>query len=330
MSKIYHDRNLVLSYGARINLICLPRSVGKGWTYKDFCISRYLNYEEEFVYVRRYKSEMKKCKDEFFNDVADNFPNNKFAINGDNIIIDKEKAGKFIPLSIASQYKSVSLAKAKNMIFDEMIPEDMNVRYLPNECNAFANLLVTVFRRRDFRVFILCNKTSSITPYNIYFNLPPFNKNYYDKDRKILIWCEENIDASSSENGDISPIAQTLKGTSYSDYAFKNQVLYSGENIRISHRNKGWSELLFLMNISGEYVGVYFEKGSYNIFIDDNCDKTFPIKYNIDLYNLRECERMFDKATNHAQILKQAIKTGKLYFESPKAKILTQNFLKLL
>lgn len=329
--KRYHDRNLVLSYNPRLAFICLPRSVGKSYTYKNYCIERYLKYKEEFVIIRRYVKELKECKSSYFNDIYDNFPNNSIEIKGNKIVIDKQTAGHFIPLTMAGYFKSSAFPKVYNILFDEMIPEGNYNRFLPDECNAFANLLMTIVRRREFRCFLMCNSISTITPYNIYFNLPPFDKNYFDKKRGILIWAEEELDTSSSAQivQLKSSIATVLEGTIYDDYAIKGKTLKKGETDRIRKRDKANSKLIFIIaNENIEYIGVYYDLKTYDIIVDCDCDTSFPIKFNFDLFNLRECEKMFDKSTNYAKIIRDAKKGGFLYYSDIQTKYIASDILK--
>ena len=66
--------------------------------------------------------------------------------------------------------------------------------YISNECLLFSGLLSTVFRDRRMEVFLLGNKTKTVNPYNIYFNIGDFNQTKYYKDRKILIYAKDRDD----------------------------------------------------------------------------------------------------------------------------------------
>ena len=327
--KRYHDRNLVLSYNPTLAFICLERGVGKSYGYKMYCIERYLKQKEQFVVIRRYAKELKECKGSYFNDIYDKFPEHIIETRGNKIVIDKEIAGYFIPLSMAGYYKSSAFPNVYNILFDEMLPEGKYNRYLPDECLAFSNLLMTIVRRRNFRCFVMCNKISSITPYNLYFNIPTFDTNYFDKKRKILVWCDEEIDTTTNDKKEESSISRILEGTLYKEYALTGESsLTSGENERIKKRDKLHSKLIFIISTASGDFGVFLDTLTYDIIVDCDCDKTFPVKFNFDIFNLKECEKMFDKSTNYAKMVRDAIKNGFLYYNDLQSKIIANEVLK--
>lgn len=328
-TKKYHDRSLVLSYNCSLMFICLVRGVGKTFTYKRFCIERFINNSEQFVVIRRYTKEVNECREKFFKDVLQYYPDHKIEVRGSNIYIDKKQAGCFIALSKASYYKSSAYPFVYNILFDEALPEGKYNRYLPDECDAFANLICTIVRRRDFRCFIIFNRISTITPYNIYFNLPPFDKNYYDKKRGILVWCDEKLNASTNDKNEESMFSKVFDGTNYKKYAIDGtRSLSGGEDDRIKKRNKTTSNLIYIINNSGKYFGVFIDNKTLDVYIDANCDLTYPIKYNFDVSNLRDCEKLFDKTTNHAKIVKNAMRYGYLYYNDLYSKMISYDVIK--
>ena len=54
---MYYDYQKVLSYNALLSFIIGERGVGKTYGAKKFCIKNYINKNDEFVYLRRYKTE---------------------------------------------------------------------------------------------------------------------------------------------------------------------------------------------------------------------------------------------------------------------------------
>ena len=69
----FYDYNRIKSYNALFNFILSPRGNGKTYGAKKFVIKRFLKYGEQFIYVRRYKTEFKKLK-LFFDDIRNEFP----------------------------------------------------------------------------------------------------------------------------------------------------------------------------------------------------------------------------------------------------------------
>lgn len=80
-------------------------------------------------------------------------------------------------LSTAQDLKSSNFNKVKNLIFDEfMIEEGQKKYYLKNEVEIFLNLVETIARLRDVRIFLLGNAVSVTNPYFLYFDLSlPYN-----------------------------------------------------------------------------------------------------------------------------------------------------------
>lgn len=325
--KLYHDRNLVLSRNPRLAFICLARGCGKSFGYKSLCVEDFINKGRQFMYIRRYKNELKEAKSEFMKDIKHIIKDNEIKISGDNMYINGKVAGYFKALSTAGYMKSSAYNDVYNIMYDEIFPEGKYIRFLPDECSTFSGFLSTVVRRRDFRCFLICNKISTISPYQVYFNIPPFDKNYFDPKRRILIWAEEDIDVKHTSDGSETPLLQVLKGTDYESYAFDNSVLDNSENIRIKNYNKSKSKCIFILNIKGEYVGVFFDEEG-DVILDCNCDKTFPVKYNFDVNNLKECEKMFTKNRGVSKIISNALDNGFMFFANPKTKILAKDILK--
>ena len=70
---MYWDINRCLSYNCLFNFIVGARGVGKTYGAKRYVIKKFIQSGEQFVYVRRYKDELKKMK-RFFEDIYQEFP----------------------------------------------------------------------------------------------------------------------------------------------------------------------------------------------------------------------------------------------------------------
>ena len=101
------------------------------------------------------------------------FPDNELKAKGTNLYIDDELAGYGFTLSTAQDLKSANFDKVKYIIFDEfIIDEGTKKYYLSNEVEVFLNLLETISRMRNTKVFLLGNAGNLVTnPYFIYFDL---------------------------------------------------------------------------------------------------------------------------------------------------------------
>lgn len=88
--------------------------------------SQFLKKKEQFVYVRRYKSDFKHAsKLQFFDAISklEKFQGVKFRVNGNLFYINDEVAGYFVTLATAQDLKGSNFDKVGNVFFDEFIIE---------------------------------------------------------------------------------------------------------------------------------------------------------------------------------------------------------------
>ncbi len=183
---MYYDYTKILSYNAFINFLIGERGVGKTYGASKFVTKQFINKGEEFVYIRRYKSELAKSVPEFFKALINNdeFPNHKLSTKGNKFIIDDHVAGYSFSLSTAQSLKSTNFPKVKTIIFDEFIIEEGQNHYIKNEVENFLGMIESISRMRDVRIFMLANAVTITNPYFIYFDINlPYNtdiKTYKD------------------------------------------------------------------------------------------------------------------------------------------------------
>ena len=72
--------------------------------------------------------------------------------------------GQVFALNIAGRYKSRQYPDITDIVFEESVACD-NERYLPNETLTLANLVSTIFRDRQGKVWLLGNTVSRHSPY---------------------------------------------------------------------------------------------------------------------------------------------------------------------
>ena len=170
---MYYDYQKVLSYNALLSFIIGERGVGKTYGAKKFCIKNYINKNDEFVYLRRYKTELKSSVPKFFDDLKTNneFKDHKLTVKNNNFYCDGKICGYALPLSTANILKSTSYSKVKTIIFDEFIIDKGCYHYLQNEVTQLLDIIETIGRLRDIRVIFLGNAISITNPYFTYFDL---------------------------------------------------------------------------------------------------------------------------------------------------------------
>ena len=163
---MYWDANRILSYDMLFNYVIGERGNGKSFGAKKIGIKRFLKSGKQFIYLRRYDSEIKKAKKKFFKDMDKYFPDNKFDVKGDELTIDGNTCGYLCTLSVSDNYKSVPYPDVDLIIFDEFIIENIKVHhYLDDEVNKFLSFYDSIGRTRDIKVLFLANAVTCSNPH---------------------------------------------------------------------------------------------------------------------------------------------------------------------
>jgi hypothetical protein len=83
---MFYNYDKLLSYNAILNFVVAERGVGKTYGAKKMCIKRFLRDGSQFVYIRRYKTELDTATSTFFEQLK----NNK-EFEGHKLEVRKEK-----------------------------------------------------------------------------------------------------------------------------------------------------------------------------------------------------------------------------------------------
>lgn len=180
---IFYDINKVLSHNALINIIIGERGVGKSYAAKKYVVKHFLKTGKQFVYIRRYKTElknalMKNATPIFFEQIKNDpdISKNKLTNKNDTMYCNDDICGFAVPLSTANILKSSTYDNVDTIVFDEFIIDKGSYHYLQNEVTQFLDLIETIGRLRNIRVIMLANAISITNPYFNYFNLTlPYN-----------------------------------------------------------------------------------------------------------------------------------------------------------
>lgn len=182
MPTAYYDFGPVLSHNAVYNFILGARGLGKTYGAKRKAIRDFIKKGDQFIYLRRYNTELKSVKTTFIADIAHEFPNMAFRLHGEELQARKAGDDKapwktmcyFVALSKTQQKKSVSYPMVKTIIFDEFIIDRGVIHYMQNEAKTFNDFYSTVDRYKDkTRVLFLANSVSIMNPYFIEWDIAP-------------------------------------------------------------------------------------------------------------------------------------------------------------
>jgi hypothetical protein len=330
---MWYDINQTLSHNCLFNFILGNRGAGK--TYGALCkgIQNYIKKGEQFVYLRRYDTEVEKVKDNLLDAIIVNeeFPGHEFSCKGECYYLDGEIMGYAIALTQADYFKSRPFPKVTLIIYDEFIIKVGGTkRYLPNEVEKFLDLFETIARKRDnVTAFFLANNISFVNPYTTYFNLSlPYNSSFTK--RKNLVLLQLFADADFIEEKKKTRFGQLVSGTKYGDYAIDNKSLV--DNRQFIEKKTGIYKYLFCYKYMEVIYGVWrsFEKGKIIISDDYNNDDKHCYSLTLDDHTPNT---MLITTINKAPFFKTLIdnyKLGNVYFENQRIKSAFYSVIKLI
>ena len=223
----YYNYDKIRSYNALMNIIMTNRGFGKTYGFKDMAIKNFLKNGKQFMYIRRYKTDISKEKIElFFSDIQEKYPSHKFQVKGKNAYCDGKLMGYFVALSTSLNLKSVPFPNVTLMCYDEFVIGGGSQQYIKGEVTIFAELMSTVIRKRnDCRVFLLANNISMVNPYFSYFDLKPKTNERFTlaKDGELVLEISTSDDFIQEMK--LTKFGILFKDTHYSDYAIDNKSL---------------------------------------------------------------------------------------------------------
>ena len=223
----YYNYDKIRSYNALMNIIMTNRGFGKTYGFKDMAIKNFLKNGKQFMYIRRYKTDISKEKiDLFFSDIQEKYPSHKFQVKGKNAYCDGKLMGYFVALSTSLNLKSVPFPNVTLMCYDEFVIGGGSQQYIKGEVTIFAELMSTVIRKRnDCRVFLLANNISMVNPYFSYFDLKPKQNERFTlaKDGELVLEISTSDDFVQEMK--LTKFGILFKDTHYSDYAIDNKSL---------------------------------------------------------------------------------------------------------
>ncbi len=333
-TSIYYDISDTLTHNALYYFIIGERGCGKTYSSKKFAIRRYLKTGEQFIYLRRYKSELAESvgneKDpKFFKKIKSEFPDHKFRVSGETLYCDDKICGYALSLSTALILKSAEFDKVKTIIFDEFIIDGGGTyHYFRNEVEQFLEFYESIARLRDdVKVLFLANAISITNPYFTYFDitLPYGNKNI-KKFKNGLMLIEYIKNLKYREVKKKSKFGQIIAGTKYSEYAIDNKFLRDNKSFVKKKAPK--SKFFFIIIYNGKYYGVWRDFESQSIFITEDYDPKCPIIFTFNPDDHDE-HTVYTKFTQNGFLssIVETYRVGHLFFENQQIKNIFAEFI---
>lgn len=330
MLNYWYDKGQLLSYKMFFNIVIGNRGGGKTYGFKTWAIDDFLKTGRQFVWLRRYGTEIELMRKSFFEDIAQKYPAHKFEIKGNKkagkFYVDNKLMGFYFALSTSAIAKSSSYPLVDKIIFDEFLIMGNTYKYLSEEVVLLLEFIETIFRNRENDpkaiqprgVYLAGNNITIANPYFLYFNIKPFKQRFYiDKVKGLLV--EQYSNKSFIETKKQSHIGKLTAGTTYAEYAIENKSYLDNDkfiakkpsnasfNCAIDYKGKTYGFWLDYKN-GNMYVNMQYDPDSYSHFSltkEDHSINTFLIK-NINNTYLRNVVWLF--------------RAGCMYFENQQIK----------
>lgn len=268
---------------------------------------------EQFIYLRRYKEELRQVKENLFADINQN-SNLEVTFKDDKYYINDQIAGYAIPLSISSHLKSASFPNVTLIIFDEFIIDssDRFQHYLTNEVRKFLDFYETVARMREnVKAFLLANSLSFINPYTIYWRMKNPDNKPFIKANNGLVLCELWNDEQFENIKLKTKFGQLIEGTEYAKMSVQNKFILDSE-VFISSRHPD-SHYLSGVIIDNRHYSIWTHEKESMYYCCHGWDKdNRKIAFNISDH---QEDTILQKAPKYLTNFFTAFRMGRVRFE---------------
>jgi hypothetical protein len=266
---MWYDKSRLLSYNKLFNFILGPRGDGKSYDMKKWCIKDFKKTGAQFIVIRRFKEELDDTAKAYFDDIRQEFPEDKLEVKGKQVYINDMIAGYFIPLSTSMKKKSVPYPLVNKIIYEEFIIDKGTLRYLPREVDTFLEFYETVARLRDnVRAVFVANAITIVNPYFLYWNIKPnTSKKFTVTDHVAIELIKDNEYTQAKLN---TRFGQMLQGTAYGKYALEGKFLRDNDVFIAKKTAK--SEFMLGMKYNGTMYGFWVDYAAGFIYVNTQFD----------------------------------------------------------
>lgn len=331
MNDLYYNYDRILTFNALLNILIGERGVGKTYGASKFVVKEFIKKKRQFVYLRRYKTELSKSKSKFFSALIkkEEFKGHNLEVKGNTFYIDDEVAGYPMALSTAQQLKSTNFSNVSYIIFDEFLIESGQGHYLKDEVFSFLGLIETIARMRKIKVFMLANAVSEVNPYFLFFDLQlPYNNDIKTfKDGTILLQYMTN--EAYREKKKQTPFGKLVSNTEYEDYAINNK--FTDDNKTFIEKKTGNSKFSFSFIYKDNTFGVWVDYNNSKIYVsNDYIDNGLVFATTTEDHSPNTLLYSIAKKYNCWNMFIDNYKLGNVYFESQKIKNICKDVIKNL
>lgn len=337
------DFNLIYSYECIFNYLIGGRNAGKTYGFKKRGINDFLTKGKQFIYMRRYGTELKgkdnmvKPVTQFFDDIIKNeeFPGHEYKVKGGEFFIDDKVCGYYFPLSVAKKYKSTSFPLVDLIGYDEfIIKEDMTTRYLQNEVEDFLEMYETIARPLvkpiPTKVFFMSNNISYMNPYFDFFNLLPKEGKEFSRINGQLICYPKSVELEQEKNATpyYQMLSKTPNGRRYITYANGNESLVDNDDF--IEKKSMFAKYMYTVIFKDKKIGVWVSFKEGKCWLSNDIDESKSMTFTLTLADLRPNTMLIKSSTSMLKMLKDMYKTGSVYYESKALKSAGQQIYRIL
>lgn len=322
---MYYDPNKTLSRQRLFNFVIGARGCGKTYGAKKTVIRNFLRRGEQFVYLRRYETEMPSAEmRNFFDDIAHEFPEANFNTYRGLFRINNEIAGWYFPLSKATMLKSIPFPNVSLIIFDEFIIEVGIYRYLPNEVRTFLECYSTISRDRDVPVLFMSNAITLTNPYFLYFKLN-FEEGQTIKLTKFIS-VEILQNKEYTEHVKQTKFGQLIADTEYGQYNIENKFLLDTGTF-LQDLPSGANYMCTFL-IEGRMFGYFSAPSEGLCYLSDKVDGTCKRKFALNFSEHSTDTILALKANPYIQSILNKYCQGLLRFTTQEVKNISTSVLR--
>lgn len=323
----YYKIDKIMSMNAVYNFIVGGRGIGKTYGFKKYALDAYFKRGDQFIYLRRYKSEM-KGRGEFFADIAHLYPKYDFRVFGkaaqcapvETREDNKRKwdtMGFFIALSVAQNEKSVPYPHVKTILFDEFIIEKGMIKYLPDEAHVFNNFYSTVDRNLDkTRVFFMANSVSVMNPYFLEYKIRPDQIGELQKSHGGFVATHFPDSAAFKNEIYQTRFGQFVKDTEFADFAIESG--FADGHLHMVNMKPSEAKYQYTLELPQGTVSVwYYGTGYYHTQMKRPGNEIF---FTFNEENMDEGKILLQKNDRLVGRLRTAFSHARMSFDAPETR----------
>lgn len=330
----FYNPAKAISYNAPITAVVSMRSYGKTYGFTKSAVKDWLRDRSEFVYVRRYDTELKTSAPKIFDDLVEHneFPELEFRMNGYEGFVrfkaDGEKAKwhpicHCIPLSKQANYKGVAFPRVKKIIFDEYIRVlKTPPGYLRDDMGALLDLFKTISRDRDnVHMYLLGNACDLTNPLFLFLGRelrgePKEGFSWY-RNKTVLIEYAKNEVFADQERQTV--VGRLVDGTQYAGVMIDAKFANAGEEFIMQKPAR--ARYLYGFDWQDKTFGCWVDERNGDYFITDKVPKDYDSAryqlFALSAEDMRPNMYMIKRADPFIKGLQRLYSIGACFFDSP-------------